>query len=255
MSKIHFIIILIIVASCNSNQNVNIFEPQTKEGNITYKIDDFRLAEPPQLVKDVNFWTSMNHSEIEVGVFKTDNGVKFKKPRIDNPYYFDLVDGKLEVTNHGEFGGEFIFIPTDNAKDTVRIIDANVIYIFRFNNEIYFLTGIAHMSDRGGAISKLTREGNKFDYESVLELDSAPEAMTIYQDKILIAGNQNFTVVHGFKKEFTIDNTLWTSLYPNSIVALNDEEVYIGMRGGYAKVSLSSKKIKYYKHKSVKEGV
>ncbi len=242
-----------MISSCNVKQEKNTFEPQTNQGSNSFSFDDF-IQVTKKDYSDYYFWSYMNHANIEIGVFKDQNGIKLRSPQFNYPYYFNLDDGKLEVKNHGEFGGEFSYIPYDKSKDTIRILDMNVIYIFRFDDEIYFLLGIAHMGDHGGGIARLVRKGDKFTYEEILELDSAPEAMTIYNDMILIAGHQNFTVVRDFKKEYTL-KTNWGALYPNSVVALENETVYVGFRGGYAKISLASQKIDYFKHKSVKKGV
>jgi hypothetical protein len=250
---IGLIIILFTISSCENKEMKNTFEPQTKKGDQSFSLDEFSLI-TAQDTSDFYFWNYMNHADVEIGVFKDKNGIKLNSPQFDYPYCFNLDDGKLEVKNRGEFGGEFNFIPSDRSKDTVRILDINVIYIFQFENEIYFLAGIAHMMDQGGAIVKLIREGDEFKFEEILQLDSSPEAMTIYNDKILIAGNQNFTVIKDFKKEYTL-KTNWGALYPNSVVATDYETAYIGFRGGYAKISLTSKKIDYFKHKTVKKGV
>lgn len=253
MRIIGLIIFLITVSSCEIKQEKNTFEPQTKQGNKSFSFDDFSLITKKD-TSDFYFWNYMNNAGVEIGVFKDKNGIKLNSPHFDYPYYFNLDDGKLEVKNQGEFGGEFNFIPSDKSKDTVRILDINVIYIFRFDNEIYFLAGIAHMMDQGGAIAKLIREGDEFKYEEILQLDSAPQAMTIYKDMILIAGYQNFTIIQDFKKKYTL-KTNWEALYPNSVVAIDDETAFVGFRGGYAKISLTSKKIDYFKHKSVKKSL
>jgi len=251
MRIIGLIIFLFTISSCENKEVKNTFEPQTKQGDQSFSFDDFSLITKKD-TSDFYFWNYMNHADVEIGVFKVKNGIELKSPHFDYPYYFNLDDGKLEVKNHGEFGGEFNFIPSGKSKDTIRILDINVIYIFRFNNEIYFLGGIAHMMDQGGGIARLVRNGDKFTFEEVLKLESSPEAMTIFNDKILIAGHQNFTVIKDFKKEFTL-RTNWGALYPNSVVAIDNKTAYVGFRGGYAKISLTSKKIDYYKHKSVRK--
>ena len=253
MRIIGFIIFLFTISSCENKEEKYTFEPQTRQGNKSYSFDEFSLITQKD-TSDFYFWNYMNHADVEIGVFKDKNGIKLKSPELDYPYYFTLEDGKLEVKNHGEFGGEFNFIPSDKSKDTIRILDINVIYVFRFDNEVYFLSGIAHMMDQGGGIARLVRNGDKFSFEEVMKLDSSPEAMTIFKDKILIAGHQNFTVIQDFKKEYIL-KTNWGALYPNSVVAIDDETAYVGFRGGYAKISLTTKKIDYYKHKSVKKGV
>ena len=110
------------------------------------------------------------------------------------------------------------------------------------------MVGVAHGMDSGGAIFELRRNGNEFTYEEVMKLDSAPESMAIYRNKILIAGHQMFTVIEDFKKDNIVEKAFWGSLYPNSIVVKSNDEIYIGMRGGYSKLSLNSRIIQYYRY-------
>ena len=254
MRQITYLLILFLAVSCSYEKKSKLpdtFQPKTKKGAKSYTKEDFQLITSKEL-KDHWIWVGMNYADEEIGVFKSGNSICLKETSNENEYFFELEDGKLEVENYGEFGGAFNFIPSNSKKDTVKILETNVICVFRFKDEIYFLLGIAHMSDRGGILAKLIRKGNTFKYKSILELSSAPETMTIYKDRIIIAGHQNLTVIKGFKKEYEIEYTFWDSLYPNSIVALNDDEIYVGFRGGYAAFSLNTKKISYYKHKSVK---
>lgn len=188
----------------------------------------------------------MNHSDYEVAVEIENGKLKLAEPKFNNSF-FELGDGKLEIINKGEFGGALNFIPNENPSDTIEIWDVPINYVFTFKGEIYFVVGIAHMMDSGGAIFKLNRKGDQFTYEEVVRLDSAPETIAIYKNKILIAEHKMFTVIENFEKENIIKEAFWHSLYPNSIAVKNEEEVYIGMRGGYSKLSLNSKTVKYFK--------
>ena len=77
-----------------------------------------------------------------------------------------------------------------------------------------------------------------------MEFDDAPEAFTIYGNKLLIATHRNFYVVENFKKELIFENTFWSSLYPNSIAVVDNENIYMGIRSGLVKLDLTNKK--YY---------
>jgi len=212
-----------------------------------FSVDDFVELSHSQ-IDDYNFWLEMNHSNYEFGVKIENEDLIIGEPTYNQPF-FGLEDGKLEIINRGEFGGALNFISKENPSDTISIWDVPINYVFNFKGEIYFVVGIAHLMDSGGAIFKLNRDGNKFTYNEVVRLDSAPEAIAIYKEKILIAGHRMFTVVDNFEKENLIEEALWSSLYPNSIAVKNDDEVYIGMRDGYSKVSLIDGNVKYYKYK------
>jgi hypothetical protein len=88
----------------------------------------------------------------------------------------------------------------------------------------------------------------KFSYKEIIKLDSAPETVSIYKNKILIAGHRMFTIIENFEKENIVKEAFWHGLYPNSIAVKNEEEVYVGMRGGCSKLSLNSKAVKYFKY-------
>lgn len=239
-----------ILLSCQSSDwrsDNNSIRPIRGVNEKHFTVDEFVELSQSQ-IDNYDFWLEMNHSNFEFAV-KIENGeLIIGEPSFEQPF-FDLEDGKLEIINRGEFGGALNFIQTEKPSDTISIWNVPINYVFNFKREIYFVVGIAHMMDSGGAIFKLTRDGNKFTYKEMVRLDSAPEAIAVYKDKILIAGHSMFTVVENFDKENLIEEALWSSLYPNSIAVKNDEEVYIGMRDGYSKVSLIDGKVKYYKYK------
>jgi hypothetical protein len=104
------------------------------------------------------------------------------------------------------------------------------------------------MSYSGGIIFELDTIDNKFSYNRLIDFDDATEAFTIYQDKWLIATYQNFYVVKNFKKELLFKDTFWSSLYPNSIAAIDDQNMLLGIRGGIVKLDLTGKTLKFYKN-------
>ncbi len=251
--KLESIIIILIFLATSTCQNSewktenNSIRPVCVLSDNEYLKSEFQEISANQL-DNHEFWLTMNHSDYEVAVEIENGGLKLAEPKFDKPFY-ELEDGKLEIINNGEFGGALNFIPNEHPSDTIEIWNVPINYIFNFKGEIYFVVGIAHMMDSGGAIFKLNRKGDQFTYEEVVRLDSAPEAISVYKDMILIASHRMFTVVENFEKNNIVKEAFWRSLYPNSITVKNEEEVYIGMRDGYSKLSLNSKKVKYFKYK------
>ncbi len=239
-----------ILCSCQNsnwrNENNSIRPTCELTGEIYFQ-SEFQEIKENQLNSHY-FWTTMNHSNIEVAVDLEDGELKMAEPKSDKSF-FELEDGKLEIINSGEFGGALNFISSDNILDTISIWKIPINFVFEFKSKIYFLVGIAHGMDSGGALYELKRIDNEFSYEEVVRLDSAPEAVSIFRNKILIAGHQMFTVVENFNKDNIVKEAFWSSLYPNSISVKNEDEVYIGMRGGYAKLSLISKEVKYFQYR------
>ena len=194
----------------------------------------------------------MNYSNFEISVLKENGQIRFADSNYEKSYFFELEDGKLQAINRGEFGGEFSFISNRDSSKQI-IYQGNVPFIFSFKNRIYISMGIAHLGDNGGVIMELKRDGNKFNYKEILKLDSAPEAVSIFEDIILVAGHSNFTVIKDFQKQVLVKDAFWRGgLYPNSIEVINEDEVYIGMRGGYAKLSLNSGAIDFFNLKKNK---
>lgn len=243
-----FVALNLILSSCQNSDWINdnnSIRPICTVSEIVYNAEDF---EELNEIENYNFWSEMNQSNYEVAVHLNDGELILSEPKFKESF-FKLDDGKLEIINNGEFGGALNFIPKDYNSDTITICKAPINFVFNLKGKTYFVVGIAHGQDSGGAIFELNRKGNKFAYKEVVRLDSAPETIAIYKNKILIGGHRMFTIVENFKKENIIEEALWHSLYPNSIAVKNENEVYVGMRDGYSKLSLNSKEVKYFKYK------
>ena len=250
LKSILIISILSVLCSCQNREwkaENDSIRPVFELSDNKYAINQFHEVQENQTNTQVYELTS-NHSDDEVVVKIKNGNLHLATPKSVKLFY-ELEDGKLEIINRGEFGGALNFIPKENISDTITIWDVPINYVFNFKNNIYFLVGIAHGMDSGGALFELERQNGAFSYKEIVKLDSAPIAVSIYKNKILIAGHSMFTVIEDFKKDNIVEKASWRALYPNSIAVKNDDEVYIGMKGGFSKLSLKSKEVKYYKFK------
>ncbi len=193
-------------------------------------------------------WYPLNYSQNEFSVRIIDGKLEIKKVDEINECELNISNGKLVGINRGEWGGTLTFEPTDTTKNSIEIKRGNIKFIFTFKDKIYFIEGLAHLSMSSGALYELDNTNGNFSYKKLLEFDDAPEAFTIYQDKFLIATHERFYVVKDFKKELILQDTFWSSLYPNSIAVLDDKNVFIGMRSGIVKLDLTTKTLKFYKN-------
>lgn len=193
-------------------------------------------------------WRELNHSsnEFEVEIF--DSKLNVEKFDSQRKTELKVENGKLVGINKGEWGGKLSFIPENEDQPRIEIKKGNIKYIFEFNDKIYFIEGLAHLSYSGGAIFELIREGENFRYDKMVEFDDAPQAFTIYDNKLLIATHQNFYIVEDFEKELIFEKMFWSSLYPNSIVVIDSENVFMGIRGGFVKLDLNNKNVNFYKY-------
>ncbi len=193
-------------------------------------------------------WHRLNASNKEFRVRNLEGALEIKHARPMNWTHLSISGGILKGVNYGEFGGSLTFTPDDNSQQPVEIKTGNVLFIFTLHNKIYFIEGLTHMSINRGALYELSRDGAHFTYKQLLDFDDAPEALAIYKDQLLIAGYSSFYIVNNFKNETIFKQTFWAGLYPNSIAAFDDENVFIGMRGGIVKLDLIKRAMVFYKN-------
>ncbi|HKL93282.1 MAG TPA: hypothetical protein VJ871_08400, partial [Bacteroidales bacterium] len=118
---------------------------------------------------------------------------------------------------------------------------------FEYNHKLYFIEGLAHLGMSRGALFELNRTRKKFNYQKIFDFEDAPAAFTFLDGKLLIAGNRNFYVLDQLKKELVFKDMFWSGLYPNSVAALDEKNVFIGIRSGIVKLDLIEKKATFYK--------
>ena len=257
MKFLLLIIALIVLCSCQSdykNPDNSLIKPYYGVGKRKYDSIDFIKIDTNKPEHELyEIGREFMFSEHPIFAYRKGREIAFAEPkdRHRSESSFKLSDGKLEIINHGEFGGALNFISSKNPNDTTHIFGSPVLYVFRFNSKIYFINGIA-MSDRGGYIFELTKENHKYSYKKILALDSGVDALTIHNNKIFIASCNLFTVVEDFKKKNLMQNEIWLQSRKYSVVAKNDEEIIIGMNGGYSILNLTSNNISYYRYKGEK---
>ncbi|MBK0380366.1 hypothetical protein [Mucilaginibacter segetis] len=211
-----------------------------------YKFDDFVETNPPKYLSkewsELNFSKSFKVSIVE-GVLKINDDDK-----LHGRVLLNIEGGELIGLNHGEWGGALLYKGKAGTIDTIK--KGNIVGILNFQNQIYFIEGLAHGSFNSGALYKLIKKRNKFIYDKVLNLEDAPQVSLVLKDKLLIASFSNFYVFKNGKIETVFKKMFWDSLYPNSIAVLNNE-TYIGIRGGFVKLNIPDKTIKFYRYNHI----
>lgn len=210
---------------------------------------------PPEFIKTEQpkdgsaKWYKLHRSN-NFGVKIENNILKIKKIVIADKSKLRISNGVLRGIDNGEWGGILSFIPNDKSKKEINIKYGNIKFIFEFNNKTYFIEGVQNIISNYGIVFELDK--NDFTYKKILVIDDTPNAFTIFKNKLLIATNNNFYilfyVINSFKKELVFKNTFWRSLYPNSIAAIDDENVFVGIRGGVVKLDLIYRTMDFYKH-------
>lgn len=210
---------------------------------------NFQEIPIPDYNNDV--WRQLNYSDYEIYV-ENNGGLLIIKPLKHmvekDTCRMAVPNGLLIGVNHGEWGGSLNFVPTNLKSSTSKILDGNIHSIFYFQNKIYCTEGLAHMHNSHGGLYMIESTKGKYRSHLVVDLEDSPEVISVCPDKLIIATFENLYIVRNSQKQVILSKTFWNSLYPNSIAYLGDQNVFIGMRGGYAKVDLTNKSLKFFKY-------
>ncbi|MDQ0780210.1 hypothetical protein [Chryseobacterium sp. W4I1] len=143
-------------------------------------------------------------------------------------------------------GGALYFQPKEGKEKMIEIKFGNVIDIFKFQNKIYFTEG----SGIWGSLYELKKD-SVFTYEKIESFGDALEAFTIFNDTIYLVSHHGFYKVVNQKAVTIFRNQFWRNLYPNSVIVFDEENIFIGMRSGIAKLNLIKNTVNFYREKGL----
>lgn len=138
---------------------------------------DFIETKPPEPGSEE--WHSLNRSLNEYNVENIKGQLKISYAKERNNCELITQKGKLQGIDNGEWGGKLTFIPKDITKDKIEIKEGNIKGIFSFQNNIYFIEGLAHLGINKGALFRLDESKVGYNYTKILDLEDAPEAYSI----------------------------------------------------------------------------
>ena len=184
-------------------------------------------------------------------------------------------DGYLLGFNRGEWGGNIDWYSKNGKKKYEIATSINPVQFIVRNNVLYAITGINHLSITEGNIIKIEKEGDKWTVKEYLKLPDKPHAVQLdSHDNMLVFTSSG---LYSIDNEANIDTLavkfsrptipvievslpgsvdtirvmqtpmyrnpkwVWGFLHPTSMVIQNDV-VYVGMRGGVYKFDLATKK-------------
>lgn len=203
------------------------------------KMKNFKKVDPKNYSdKDLN---RLNHSsDYTVHVEFINNQLVTTKAEPKSQVTLDVEDGTFVGIDRGEWGGELYF-QKKGSDEKIDLKHGQIQAIFEDQNKIYVLDGIAHMGFSRGSLGQITRQNDNFTYNRLVAFDDAPYTYAPLGDSLLFAAFESFYIVHNNKVTTFIDKAFWWGLYPCSIAVENKNNIYIGMRGGYAKINLEDK--------------
>ncbi|CAF1486179.1 unnamed protein product [Rotaria magnacalcarata] len=193
-------------------------------------------------------WYSLNSCSNVFVVESANDHLNVSKVKNACENKLKISSGTLFGLDQGEWGGQLVFIPDDTTKKSIVIKNGNMKFSFIFKDKIYFIEGLAHMSVSKGALYELDITNNNFDYKKIIDFEDSPEAFTICHNKLFIASHRCFYVLENFEKKILFKDTFWDSLYPSSIAVIDEQNVFVGIRGGIAKLDLTKQSLEFYKN-------
>jgi hypothetical protein len=203
-------------------------------------------------------WLELNHSKGYEVTIKNDSIVINQYNEINEE--LKAFDGLLIGIDRGEFfGGGIKFISNSGEKKAFIFENRNIISIFKFQDRIFFIekkTGIIKRKNKNdiieapinGVLFELYYNNNVFSHKHVLNFEDTPHTAAVFENKIYVASNSGFYVIENMQKLLIFRDLFWFGLYPNSIAIKNDENVFVGIRGGIVKLDLNTKIIDFYKY-------
>ena len=249
-----------------------------------YSLNDFKESSIPDIYS--SDWHELNSATDKEFIFSVCSGkIKIEKFYDNSDFQYQFANGTLIAINMGEFGGGLYYKPLDtssfkklfvNGKDVKSIRQTffggllappknpinEVIknayllqsgtfkFIFLLNDKLYLMSGLSHMDITFGDLFTIRAIKDSFFISHALHIDDSPEAMTVYKSKIFIATAKGFYILDkNLNKEKIFENLFWYGLYPTSVVVLDEENIYVTIRGGYAKLNAIKKEIKFFKAK------
>lgn len=120
--------------------------------------------------------------------------------------------------------------------------------IFQLQQQVYFLEGLTHLGIASGALYRIAGRAPAFTVVKVVDFADAPEAAAVVGNDLFIAQFQGLTVVRNGQAEVLLARAGWAGLYPNSVAALPDKAVYIGLRGGYERLDRQRKRLMFFQY-------
>jgi hypothetical protein len=158
-------------------------------------------------------------------------------------------DGWLVGFNEGEFGGALYWFSRD-GKRSYPISDDQIVDFFSLAGDIYAIEGLAHLSASRGSILRISRPkaGAPWRAQSVVALPYAPYAVAVRRDGTAMITLSDSLVAVGpdLKVKTLLLDAPWGALYPTcSVLAPDEQKLYIGMRQFVAEFDLKTKTLRF----------
>ncbi|MCD9586010.1 hypothetical protein [Tenacibaculum maritimum] len=210
--------------------------------NKEYSFTEFKLSERHK--KNSEKWFKKN-AKFGFNVSNNNGSLKILKYKEKREEKIILKKNNFIITaiNKGEWGGGLI-IQNDLGQNKKILEDKSIVFIYEFDDKIYFIESLSHLFLEVGIIYELSLDD--FSYKEVFDMEDAPDSFLVFEnDLYAISSNALFKVKRtkekGFEKVIINKDIFFSICYPNSI-AIIDDYLYVGMRGGLVSLNYLDKK-------------
>lgn len=191
-------------------------------------------------------WYFLNASNLEYQVENINGKLEVKINNDFKDFELKLSDGKLIGTNYPGDSEYFYFQPIDTINKKISIKKGNVLFAFIQDDKIFFIESIETDTDTKGYLYQLDRIKGDFVYKKLIEFNDTPTAFLVNKNILYLATNESLLIIDNLNPKVIFEKTSWKGLYPNSIAYFDDENVFLGIRGGIVKLNLKTKSINFY---------
>ena len=151
-------------------------------------------------------------------------------------------NGWLLWVNYGEWGGRVDWFSTDGTRH-YKVSNDQIVAYAKTPQGLFAVQGLAHMSITQGTFLKLDQNAEGvWQAQTVLDLHDAPYALLADNGAFLVVTSRQLVRVSpsetpGKAAAALVPQGFWDYLYPNSLVAAPNGDLFIGMRGGVARLT------------------
>ncbi|WP_161599664.1 hypothetical protein [Hymenobacter nivis] len=154
--------------------------------------------------------------------------------------------GTFQGSDHGEWGGRLVFVPRGPRARPVLVKEGNIRAVFQVQGTVYFLERDLVDFDCRGRLYEVTGQPSRLGYVLRARFAQAPVVAAVAGSDAFIAFGGGFAIVHPLlgrpaRVETVLARALWAGLSPNSIAVAGPDTVYVGLRGGYARLDVAAK--------------
>ena len=158
-------------------------------------------------------------------------------------------DGWLVGYNRGEWGGSLWWFSPDGKRE-YKISNHQIVDFIMMPDGIRAIEGLAHMGISEGSVIRITRPTAETRWRASVEtrLPFAPYAVSLHHNNDLLITLSDSLVLVGanHKVRTLLIGNPWGGLYPNSsILTLNGQILYIGMRQFVGEFDLRTGRLRF----------